>query len=218
MFSWTNVYDLSGPQGGTAVRLRELLRLIGPRWVALEMNPWKVIRKEVGDDPSDGTPAFSESFIKAYYPQIADGPLDLATVVDLIQADRATVQAELQKLKDVAVEKFRHHRERYRADQRTLEEDLPEVQYVEGRPAAFVVRALERLITRELGYQWTPNDGVDFMHAAVGAAYADLILVDRQWKRRVLAAAPARDYPWVFYRAELDSFLEAFDQLRVAGA
>lgn len=71
-------------------------------------------------------------------------------------------------------------------------------------------------MTIELDYPWTPNDGMDFMHATAGGAYTDLLVVDRHWKRRVLAAAQRKDSEWVFYRPELDSFLTAFDELELA--
>ena len=57
----------------------------------------------------------------------------------------------------------------------------------------------------------TPNDGVDFMHATVAGGWADFVLLDRQWKQRLLAVAHPKSYRWVFYRNELDAFLEAFD-------
>jgi hypothetical protein len=215
LFSWTNLYDLAGPKEGSAQKIREFLRLVGPRWAPLEMNPWKVARKESGEEPSDGTPGISESLMRAYYPKIADGALDLATAVDLVQADREHVLAEQRELKAAATAKFKEHRDRYRADKSSLDTFLPPVVFDAGRPATYMLRSLERLLTSQLGFEFTENDSVDFMHATVGSAYADLLVVDKQWKRRVGAVAPKREYPWLFYRAELDDFLEAFDRLRV---
>ena len=50
-----------------------------------------------------------------------------------------------------------------------------------------------------------------FMHASVSAPVADFLLLDRQWKRRVLEVAPPKAHPWVFYRNEIDAFLDAFE-------
>ncbi len=55
-------------------------------------------------------------------------------------------------------------------------------------------------------FTWMPNDGVDFMHAAVAAACADFLVLDQHWKRRVLKIASTRSYQWVYYRAELEAF------------
>lgn len=75
-----------------------------------------------------------------------------------------------------------------------------------------MLRALERQVVSEAkSYTWMPNDGIDFMHASVASACADLLLLDKQWKRRVLVVAPPRAYQWVFYRHELDLFLDVFE-------
>jgi hypothetical protein len=71
-------------------------------------------------------------------------------------------------------------------------------------------------VTSQLGFQWTFNDGVDFMHASVAATCADFLLLDRQWKRRVMEVAPPKAYQWVFYRNELDEFLDAFEHCVIA--
>ena len=89
---------------------------------------------------------------------------------------------------------------------------LPALPNDPARPAAYLLRDLERLVTRQLGFQWTINDGTDFMHASVAAPCADFLLLDRQWKRRVLEVAPPKAYPWVFYRNEIDAFLDAFER------
>jgi hypothetical protein len=217
LFSWTNAFDLSGPQGDSAAKIRDLLRGVGPHWVPLEMNPWKVVKKETGQEPSNGTPCVSESFLRAYYPHVHGGPLDLATVVDLIQKDRAAVQAEIRTLKtrtDAMVEKWRAQ---YRKDETRLDQVLPPETWDPNRPVAFLLRELERQVTREAkAFVWMPNDGVDFVHAAVAAACADFLVLDKQWKRRVLAVAPPRRYRWIYYRTELDEFLEAFEHAVVA--
>ena len=217
LFSWTNAFDLSGPQGDSATKIRELLRGIGIHWVPLEMNPWKVVRKENGQEPSSGTPCVSESFLKAYYPQIHGGPLDLASVVDLIQKDRSAVQVEIQGLKSHADAMVQNWRAQYRQDEGCLDRILPPEKVDQDRPHSFILRELERLVTREAkAFTWMPNDGVDFMHAAVAAVCADFLVLDRQWKRRVLDIAPPRGYKWVYYRAELDDFLEAFERAEIA--
>lgn len=215
LFSWTNAFDLSGPQGDNVTRLREFLAAIGPNWVPIEMNPWTVARKENGDEPCSGSPGISESLLRNYYPHIHEGPLHLANIVDLIHDDRAAVQAELERLKQGADDMVQNWRNQFRADETCLDRLLPPLADV-TRPHASLLRSLERQVTREArAFTWMPNDGTDFMHAAVAAVCSDFLVVDRQWKRRVLEVAPVRSYPWVYYRAELDNFLDAFERSHV---
>lgn len=177
LFSWTNAIDLSGPQHGTARRLRHFLDALGAYWIPLELNPWKVVRKENGEEPFSGTPCVSESFLQHYYPHVHGETLSLAKVVDLIHEDRASAQQQLQRLKDEADQMVQAWRAEYVKDPTCLDHILPPVPFDPARPGTFVLRELERLVTREAkGYTWMPNDGVDFMHAAVSTAYGDFVV------------------------------------------
>jgi hypothetical protein len=211
LFSWANALDISGPQEGSAQAIKELLEAIGPHWVPLEINPWKVVRKESGQEPSSGTPCVSESFLGGYFLRLRDEVTNLGRVVDLIHEDRDGAQQHLTDLKTQTNQMVQTFRDQYRSDRTSLDRVLPVIPNEPTRPAAHMLRALERLVTSQLGFQWTLNDGVDFMHATVAATCADFLLLDRQWKRRVMEVAPPRAYRWVFYRHELDEFLDAFE-------
>jgi hypothetical protein len=126
-FSWSNAFDLSGPQGDTARLIKEFLDAIGPRWIPLEMNPWRVARKESGAEPCAGSPCVSESFLTAYYPHVHGGNVSLATVVDLIQRDRAAVQADLGTIKREAHAMVQRWREDYMRDPSSLDRNLPRI-------------------------------------------------------------------------------------------
>jgi hypothetical protein len=212
LFSWANALDISGPQEGSAQAIKELLEALGPHWIPLELNPWKVVRKEAGLEECSGTPSVSESFLSGYFLRLRDEVSNLGRVVDLIQEDREDVQRNLTTMKEHADRMVRAFRDQYRRDRASLDRLLPPIPNDAARPAAYLLRELERLVTRQLGFQWTINDGTDFMHASVSAPVADFLLLDRQWKRRVLEVAPPKAYPWVFYRNEIDAFLDAFEQ------
>ncbi len=216
LFSWANALDVSGPQEGSAQAIKELLEAIGPHWVPLEINPWKVARKESGQEPSSGTPCVSESFLGGYFLRLRDEVTNLGRVVDLIHEDRDGAQQHLTDLKTQANQMVQTFRDQYQRDRTSLDRVLPVITNEPTRPAAHMLRALERLVTSQLGFQWTLNDGVDFMHASVAATCADFLLLDRQWKRRVMEIAPPRAYRWVFYRHELDEFLDAFEHCVIA--
>jgi len=215
LFSWANALDLSGPQGRSAELIKSFLQDLGPHWIPLEMNPWKVVRKENGEEPSSGTPCVSESFLQGYFLRLRDEVTNLGRVVDLIHEDLADWRRDIVRLKSHADSMVNGSRDRYRKDRSSLDRDLPALPNDATRPAAYLLRQLERLTARELGYPWTPNDGIDFLHASVAGSCADFLLLDRQWKRRILAVAPPKTYPWVFYRAELNTFLDAFENIGV---
>ena len=213
LFSWTNAIDIAGPQSGTKERIHDFLDALGPYWIPLELNPYKVVRKEQGIEPSSGTPCVSESFLENYYISVKGSPPTLGRVVDLVHDKRDQVLANTTEIKDAVGQAVAERRSEYTRDPSCLDRMLPMVNWDPTRPTTFILRALERLVTREANsYTWMPNDGIDFVHAAIAGAYADLLLLDKQWKRRVLEVAPPRTYPWVFYRNELDQFLDVFEQ------
>lgn len=217
LFSWANALELSGPQGDTVRYIRELLEALGPYWIPLELNPWKVARKENGEERSGGTSCVSESFLRSYFDKLHYDVTNLGKVVDLIQDDRENVRAEVQQWKTVADGMVEAFRSEFLRDSTSLDRSLPTIPYDPARPTTFMLRELERLVTREARQiTWMPNDGMDFMHASIAGGWADFLLLDKGWKRRVLAVARRRTYPWVFYRYELDAFLDEFERCVVA--
>ena len=215
LFSYANALDISGPQGDTARYIGDLLEAIGPYWIPLELNPWKVAMKENGEDPSSGTPCVSESFLRGYFLDLRDDVTNLGRVVDLIQKDRDDARADVQRLKTHAAEMVTKFQSDYRSDPASLDHLLPAIPYDPARPTTFLLRQLERLVAREKDRTWTANDGVDFMHASVAGSCADFLLLDKAWKSRVLSVAPPKAYNWLYYRYELDAFLDAFENCTV---
>ena len=216
LFSWTNALDLSGPQGSSAQHIKSFLEELGAHWIPLEINPWKVERKESGAEPSSGTPCVSESFLRAYYPHIHGGLMTLGKVIDLIAQDRDEFVTEIERLKREADRMVVSWRAGYEVNPASLDEFLPSLRYNPEQPVTFILREMARLVTREAkSHKWKPNDGVDFMHAIVSAGYGDFVLLDKHWKARVSKVAPPRSYPWLYYRFELDHFLDAFEKCEV---
>ena len=65
LFSWTNAVEVTGPQGHSASAVRAFLDSVGPHWIPLELNPWKVIARE-GAGLTAQAPV-SEQFMEAYF-------------------------------------------------------------------------------------------------------------------------------------------------------
>ncbi len=81
-------------------------------------------------------------------------------------------------------------------------------------PAAFALISLLRLLVLESrSHPFKKNDGIDFCHAVLASAYAHIITLDRQWKRRIRALPRPNGLAEVYYRAELNAFLEHLEWL-----
>src|SRR5262245_49955455 len=65
LFSWVNAVEIAGPQGDSADAVREFLDSMGPHWVPLESNPWKVEEREKSRGATGA--AVSERFMDAYF-------------------------------------------------------------------------------------------------------------------------------------------------------
>ena len=219
LISWTNVFELSGPQGASAAKISHLLDRIGEHWFPVEWNPFKVIKKEKELRQCTDSPCFSKSFLEAYYPHIHAGPLRLSTVLDLINEDGGeTAKRELGRLKKEAGDFVQDLKSCHPADATWLDKAFPPMTFDPVRPTAFVLTQLIRTIVTEKGFPFTPNDGVDWFHATVPAAYGNFLLLDKNWTGRVRALALPPGRLHTYYEAELDDFLTAFEQAVVQRA
>jgi hypothetical protein len=48
--SWANALDVSGPQGDDVATVEAFLTAIGEHWIPLELNVFKVMRREAGEE------------------------------------------------------------------------------------------------------------------------------------------------------------------------
>ena len=216
LFSWTNVLDAATTSGGTAERIRDLLGAIGEHWLPMEMNPFKVIRKEVQADPSSNTPCVSETFMETYIPHILEGPLNLSRVVDLTQQDAgAAARTELDRLKKEASDFVHQLRSLSASDPAWLDTHFPRQTFDSARPTAFVFAELLRVLIKDRGTAFTPNDAVDLFHATVPTAWSDFVLLDKTWTKRVRSLALPADRVRAYYEYELDDFLTVFEKVVV---
>ncbi len=216
LFSWTNVLDAATTSGGTAERIRDLLGAIGEHWLPMEMNPFKVIRKEVQADPSSNTPCISESFVEAYIPHMLGGPLTLRKALDLTQQDGgAAARANLDRLKKEASDFVYEFRSRSKSDPAWLDNYFPRQTFDPARPTAFVFPELLRALIGDRGMTFTPNDAVDLFHATVPTAYSDFVLLDKNWTKLVRVLPLPANRVRAYYENELDEFLNVFEKVVV---
>jgi len=231
LFSLTNAVEVAGPQGASAVAVEAFLDGIGPRWVPLELSPWKTVRKE--QDGAGPQSPVSKEFIAGFVPdrmyemspegsKILDlSPetfFKLSAVVRWSRKRRAEwppeEPSESERLDECLRECIAAHRADFERDPASLYRALPVLPFAAAQPANFALNSLLRLLVLESrSHQFKKNDGVDLCHAVLASAYAHIITLDRQWKRRVYALPRPNGLAEVYYRAELDAFLERLEWL-----
>jgi hypothetical protein len=227
LFSWVNAVEIAGPQGDSAGAVQAFLDSIGPHWVPLESNAWKVEEREQSSGAIGA--AVSEQFMGAYFEErsaellpnggtVADLPPDdffrLGAVLNWVHEKRDAVRSYGPKLDAALRSRLDHLRTEYDRDATSLDRLLPPRPFDEHRPATFVLVHLQRLLVRESkAHQFMPNDGLDFCHAAMAAAYGSVITLDKHWKRRVQKLPSANQLARTYYRPELDEMVSLLESL-----
>ncbi len=226
LFSFTSALELAGPQGRSAEVVRAFLDSLGPYWMPLAMNVYKVMEKE--QSRSESSPAFSDIFLRGYFEsrlqQIsnttgglvgisAESFFRLGSIVGWIQDNRDSVRqmaAEIDRMfRDLLGQRVQQGRDG------TLPQELAALPaYSEQHPARFAFFQLQRVIWNEArAYQLKANDGMDFCHAVVASSYGSIITLDKHWKRRILEVPQPHRLARTFYRAELDELVDEFEAL-----
>lgn len=224
LFSFTNAAEVSGPQGASADAVRAFLNAVGANWVPLEMDP-----RAVTDREQQGVkdPAIALSFMEGYFKQRAyemspdgQGIVDLSAdrffalgaVVDWTSRMRTRIRAWAHEFDDILRSELRKLRLDYDRDPRSLDRSLPPLPFTPGQPATFVwTHLLRTLVLDAKAYQFKRNDGLDFCHAVVAAAYASIATLDKHWKRRVDNLPKPNRVARVFSRPEIDEFVQLFE-------
>jgi len=227
LFSWTNAIEVAGPQGASANDVRAFLDSIGPHWVPVEMNVWAVAQREKAGLLKKSP--LSESFVNAYFKdRIHDLSPGASTVVDLsapsffrlgavvdwVHGKREDARRSGPEMDQALREKMDRLDAECAKGPKSLDSVLPPIPFDEKWPATYVLIHLQRMLWMEKkAYQLKANDGLDFCHAAVGAAYGSLAALDKQWKRRIESLPAANRLAKVFYRRELDQLVNLLEYL-----
>ena len=227
LFSLTNAAELAGPQGASAPAIRSFLNSVGPYWVPLELNPWRVVERE-REGPVERAP-ISECFMEAYFQQRAydlspEGSkvLDLSpesffclgAVLDWPQEDRNRILRDGDEIDQALRERLEQLRGDYEKDPPSLDRLLPPVPFDQHQPATFVWVHLQRMLVVEAkAFQFKDNDGLDFCHAVLAAAYGSLATLDKQWKRRVENLPQPNLLARIYYGRELDALVALLEAL-----
>ncbi len=226
LFSFTNAVEVAGPQGASARAVSAFLDSVGPYWVPLELNPWRVVEKEQAGAVERA--AVSEHFMRVYvkeriYNLSREGKLidlsaerffRLGEVVELAHNDRDAIRQNARDIDQALRERLEQLRAEYESNPTSLDQILPPLAFDERRPATFVWVHLQRMLVLEAkAFQFKDNDGLDFCHAVLAAAYGSLATLDRHWKRRVEQLPKPNNVARMYYRPEVDDLVAVLESL-----
>ncbi len=227
LFSFTNAVEIAGPQGTTATAIRSLLDNVRSHWIPLELNPWKVVKREAAGIL--GQAAVSESFMEAYFLErthglspdggkvldlSADSFFRLGSVLDWVQEHRDDIRRRVVEIDHTFCSRLKQLRDDYDKNPSALDHEAPSLPFDHRRPATFVLDQLLRMLILEAkAWRYKNNDGLDFCHAVLAAAYGNIITLDKQWKRRVENLPWWDQRPKVHYRPQVDELVDELEML-----
>jgi len=100
-----------------------------------------------------------------------------------------------------------------------LNQNFPVLPFNSLMPATFAyVNLIRTLILEAKAYQLKKGDGVDFCHAVVGAAFASVATLDKQWKRRVEGLPTPNGLARIYYLPEIGDMLTAVESWLQTGS
>jgi hypothetical protein len=217
LFSTTNAIELTGPQGKSFDAVKSFLDRLGPHWVPIELNPFKVIEREQ-KGVSSAEACVSTDFMQAYFRDRTSGysagsgkVIDLSTdffrlgeVLDWV-AHSNSLRKKSAEFDDV-LRTIRKRRTEY--ERNPLRVDRQFLTFNPSQPATFACGGLLKiLIVESKAYQVKTGDGLDFCHAVMGSAFASVAALDKNWKRRVESLPKPNRLARIYYRPELDQMV-----------
>jgi len=96
----------------------------------------------------------------------------------------------------------------YSNERTALDQRFPALPFNPAKPATFTcVNLVRTLLAEARAYQLKKGDGLDFSHAAIGSAFANLATLDKHWKRRVEGLPKPNKLARIYYQPELDKMV-----------
>jgi hypothetical protein len=226
LFSFANVVELTGARGGSFDIVKGFLDEIGPHWFPVELNPFEVVQRELsGACRADS--CVSTSLMTAYFVnRISSCPPRSGKVVDLSQdffrlgmvLDWVARSESLPKHSLEFDDLLRTIPERRISYERNAgsHHNLPIVPFNPSIPATFACSNLIRtLILESNAYRVKKGDGLDFCHAVIASAFANVAALDKNWKRRVECLPKPNRLARIYSGLELDAMVTDIE-LRVS--
>jgi len=226
LFSYANVIEIAGPQGSSAIAVRDLLSEVGANWIPLQLNPWTVTERERNLGPERAP--VSENFLLGFYKERAtdlsrdgDRILDLSSdsffrldaVLEWVQERRDSIRETAEMIDTELRTRLRELRQEFDRDNAVLDRKYPSMVFDARWPGTFVFFHLMRTLVREAkAFQFKDHDSLDLCHAVLAAAYGNLVTLDKQWKRRVELLPKPNQVAKVYYRPEVDELVDELER------
>jgi hypothetical protein len=211
LFSSANAAELAGPRGKSFDVVKSFLDQLGPHWVPVELNPFKVIERSwngVSRAESCLSPDFMDAHFRnrtASYSQdsrnvigLSPDFFSLGAVMDWVaqSGELRKRSAEFDKAVEEAVRGARGRK------------PTPPTWLDPSKPATFACGNLLRtLVVEAKAYHMKKGDGLDFCHAVMGSAFASVAALDKHWKRRVEYLPKPNGLARIYSKPDLDAMV-----------
>jgi hypothetical protein len=224
LFSVTTAVELGDRQGKSVEKIREFLDEVGPCWVPVELDTHAAAKREL-QTGSTADACVSTRFGKDYftfrYQQCAADKLlvcdervfRLGAIFDWMLPQRDSLRQGKRDLDAALIAKIKDYRQTFERDPAAFDQALPPAPFKPGYPTTFTLTQLTRgLVLDAKAYQLKKGDGIDYCHAIIAASFARAATLDKSWKRRIEALPKPNDLAKIYYRPELDQFVDDLEK------
>lgn len=223
LFSVSNAVDLAGPQGRSRDLVREFLNDIGPHWYPVELDATEVVKREISG-AAPGESCLSKQFMKDYFADrlrrieksaIVDVSKEffrLGSVLDWVGQQRDSIQQGKNDLDTALADKIKRYRSQFQQSPDFLDKSFPLLPFNGAKPVTFVyVNLIRHLVIEAKQHPIKRGDGLDFSHAVISSAFANISMLDKHWKRRIESLPKPNQIARVFYEQEFDQMIDQIE-------
>jgi hypothetical protein len=221
LFSVANAAEVSGPQKQSAEAVKVFLDEFGAHWFPAELNAFEVVQRELIE--SHPYACISENLVKDFArdrlrdrPNAVIGLFDdffrLGAMLDWVGPQRDSIRRGSADMDEALRNRIAGYVREYKRDRGWLNRTFPELQFNPSKPATFVYINLIRVLILE-GETLGKNDGMDFLHAVIAAAFSTFATLDWTWKQRVEKFLPPGKLARIYYAQELDEMIALMESL-----
>jgi hypothetical protein len=222
LFSKANGAELSGPSGDSADVVRAFLNELGPHWFPAELSTIEVVKRELaGESPK--RVCVARDFLVDYlsfrmkdYNSGCGKIIDLSELVrlgailDWVGPQRESIRNSSVEMDETLRKVIAKRSLEHKNDATQFERNLPAIPFDATRPACFAYSHLLRGFV-ESGHSVKKNDGLDFSHALMGAAFAHIAALDTRWKHRIESLPKPNGLASVYCSSELNQLVDELE-------